>query len=152
MNIFDSGFICLTLCHCSYIFQHSPHNFIQYIEFSCVFVLFSSSPKDFHRENVTDLGTLKDNLSTKFRAKTIYLGTYVFEPSEDIFVTSKGIRIYAPSVKHPNEKTVLDIQKSEIVKIVSHFSQKSLITIYVLNTCSRYVRENLDMSKDNKCE
>lgn len=101
---------------------------------------------------MTDLSSSSDKSSTKFRAKTIYLGTYAFEPSEDVFVTSKGIRIYAPNVKHPNEKTVLDIQKSEIVKIVSHFSQKSLISIYVLNTCSRYVREQLEMSKDSKCE
>lgn len=156
MKIFVSGFIWLTLWKCFYIFRHSLHTNSFYTEnlifFLFFFVLSTSTSKDFNRENVTDLSTSSEKLSTKFRAKTIYLGTYAFEPTEDIFVTSKGIRIYAPSVKHPDEKTVLDIQKSEIVKIVSHFSRKSLISLYVLNTCSRYVRENLEMTKDSKCE
>lgn len=69
-------------------------------------------------------------------------------------VTNKGIRIVAPSVKDKNDKIVLDLQHSEIVKMITHFSkQLQIIFIYTKPSCARYVVEQLSMTLVNdKCK
>lgn len=112
--------------------------------------LLSIQFTDFIRENVTDLSDTNEKLTTKFTPEKVYLGTYIYQPTDDVVFTSKGLRLVAPHVKHPNEKIVMNIQKSEIVKVVCNFAQKSVLIIYVLNTCGKYVRESLEMSSDDQ--
>lgn len=77
------------------------------------------------------------------------MGTQFFQPTEDIVFTSKGLRLVAPHCKHPTKKIVLNIQKSEIVKLLCNFSQKSVLILRVLSTCGKYIRESLGMSTDS---
>lgn len=102
------------------------------------------------RENVIDLTNTNEKLMTKFKADRIYLGTYKYQTTEEVVITSKGLRLVAPHCKHPNDKTVLNIQKAEILKIVGNFDQKCILVFYVLNTCSKYIRESLEMSCDGE--
>lgn len=79
-------------------------------------------------------------------AKRILIGTHQFVPTEKVYFTSKGIRIIAPNVKRSEENVILDIQKNEVAKIVSHFQNpKCLLFIYTLNSCGAYIRESLEM-------
>jgi hypothetical protein len=65
-------------------------------------------------------------------------------------MTSKGIRIFAPSVENPKESIILDIQHSEIVKLVAHFSkQLSVMFLYTKPNCARYICEQLSFNKSN---
>lgn len=80
----------------------------------------------------------------------VYLGTYKYQPTEDVIITSKGIRLVAPNCKHPLEKTVLNIQKSEILKIICNFENKCILVLYVLNTCGKYIRDSLEMSSEDE--
>lgn len=112
--------------------------------------MFCSHFVDFIRENVLDLSDINDQLLAKFSAEKVYLGTYIYQPTEEVVVTSKGLRLVAPHCKHPSEKTILNIQKSEIAKVVCNFEQKSVLIIYVLNTCGKYIRESLEMSLDGQ--
>lgn len=111
---------------------------------------FSFQCTDFIRENVLDLSDVGEKLQAQFRGEKVYLGTHIFQPAEDIAFTSKGLRLVAPNCKHPTEKTVLNIQKSEIVKVVCNFSQKSVLILYVLNTCGKHIRESLEMSSESQ--
>jgi sentrin-specific protease 7 len=73
---------------------------------------------------------------------------------QQVDITSKGIRIIAPSVKDKNDKVILDIQHSEIVKMITHFSkQLQIIFLYTKPSCARYIVEQLSMTLVNdKCE
>lgn len=105
---------------------------------------------DLVRENVADCQDSVDKLCTTIVAKNIRIGSYRYEPKEKVVISYKGIRIIAPNVKRQSENVILDIQKSEIVKIVSHFA-KSLPTlfIYTVNSCGSYIRDSLEMSMSN---
>lgn len=106
---------------------------------------------DFLREDIDDLSDSTDKLIARFKADKITLGTYEFDVSDDILITEKGLRIVAPSTKHSVEKHSLNIQKSEIVKIVCQFGlKKSTLIVYVLNTCGKYIRERLEMALDSE--
>lgn len=108
----------------------------------------------FIREPVDDLNDIDDpaeRLAVKFKAKSVYLGTYSFEPIEEILLTSKGLRIPAPRVDNNSNIVQLDLQSSEIIKVALNLSIKSpTMILFVLNTCSQYVREELDMPIGNK--
>lgn len=108
---------------------------------------------DFVRENVADCQESVDKLCTTIVAKNIRIGSHRFEPTEKVVLSSKGIRIIAPNVKRPSENGILDIQKSEIVKIVCHLP-KALPTlfIYTVNSCGAYIRESLEMSLSSNDE
>lgn len=63
--------------------------------------------------------------------------------------TTKGIRIIAPSVKNPKESCVINIQSSEIVRVITHFSKQLFIVfVYTKPSCGVYVRESLEMTND----
>lgn len=92
-----------------------------------------------------------DKLIARFKADKIALGTYEFDAPDDVLITEKGLRIVAPSTRHPTEKHSLNIQKSEIVKIVCQFGpKKSTLIVYVLNTCGKYIRERLEMTLEGE--
>lgn len=99
---------------------------------------------------MVDLSDVNEKLLAQFTGEKVYLGTHIFQPTDDIVFTSKGLRLVAPHCKHPAEKIVLNIQKSEIVKVVCNFSQKSVLVLYVLNTCGKYIRECLEMSLESQ--
>lgn len=69
-------------------------------------------------------------------------------------ITSKGIRIVAPSLNNPKELIALNIQNSEIIKVVTHFTkQLHIIFLYTKPSCARYVAHQLQMTQENdKCE
>lgn len=80
----------------------------------------------------------------------VNIGTFQFNPTEPIVFTSKGIRIVANSVKSASEKCVINLMKHEIVKALCYFGEQnnetSVIILHVLNGCSEYVREAIEMS------
>lgn len=120
---------------------------IYYLIIYCLrFIIFLYLLSDFIRENVLDLMDSNEKLIAKFTADKVFLGTHIYQPTEEVVFTSKGLRLVAPHCKHPAEKTVLNIQKSEIVKVLCNFGVKSVLIIYVLNTCGKYIRESLEMS------
>lgn len=65
-------------------------------------------------------------------------------------ITNKGIRIAAPSVKNVKDTVILDLQHSEIVKLIVHFSkQLQIIFLYTKPSCARYIIEQLSMTLAN---
>lgn len=117
----------------------------RYFSYICRFPSISFA--DFVREKVTDLQNSIDKLYTNVMPKRILIGTHHYVPTEKVYFTSKGIRIFAPNVKNANEMVILDIQTNEVVKIVSHMQNpKCVFFIYTLNSCGAYVRESLDMT------
>jgi hypothetical protein len=135
-----------------------------YENFKISFILFS--PKnlflfpvsiildDFSRVDVCEFSSSESKISATFSCRTIRIGSYKFESKEQVSVTSKGIRIIAPSVKNMKELTVLNIQHSEIIKFVMHFTkQLQIIFIYTKPSCAKYIVNSLQMSQINdKCE
>lgn len=66
-----------------------------------------------------------------------------------VIFTTKGIRIIAPSVKNPKESCVINVQSSEIVRVITHFSKQLFIFfVYLKPSCGIYIRESLEMTND----
>jgi hypothetical protein len=93
-------------------------------------------------------------MSASFTCRTIRIGTHKFDSKEKVVMTTKGIRIVAPSVKNPKDISILNIQHSEIIKVVTHFSkQLHIIFLYTKPSCARYIAEQLSMTLVNdKCK
>ncbi|KAL7051210.1 hypothetical protein ACKWTF_004382 [Chironomus riparius] len=105
---------------------------------------------DFIRLDVTEFQEGEDKLETSLTCRTIRIGSYKFETKDPVAITSKGIKIVAPTVKDVNDITVLNIQNSEIVKLVIHFSkQLSIIIVYTKPSCGRFIVEQLQMTQVN---
>ncbi|XP_011293377.2 uncharacterized protein LOC101890437 isoform X1 [Musca domestica] len=102
---------------------------------------------DFKRGDITDLSNCSDKLSCTLPCKYIRLGTYCFEPPEQVVITSKGVRIVAPLESNPSETFPLHIHKQEVVKVIAHFSKTtdSMLCFYTLRTCAQYIRTSLKM-------
>ncbi|XP_073836301.1 sentrin-specific protease 6 veloren isoform X2 [Musca autumnalis] len=102
---------------------------------------------DFKRGDITDLANCSDKLSCTLPCKYIRLGTYCFEPPEQVVITSKGVRIVAPLESNPSETFPLHIHKQEVVKVIAHFSKTtdSMLCFYTLRTCAQYIRTSLKM-------
>lgn len=110
---------------------------------------FSFIP-DFVRKKITDTQNAVDKISTTFAVKTIRIGSYKFEPKEKVVFSSLGMRIIAPNTKRENENVILDIQKSEIVKIACHLSNSlAVLFIWATRDCGSYVRESLEMVRSS---
>ncbi|KAJ6643380.1 Sentrin-specific protease 7, partial [Pseudolycoriella hygida] len=106
------------------------------------------SPADFVRRKITDYHNAVDKIFTSFAVKIVNIGSYTFEPKEKVVISSIGIRIIAPNTKRQNENVILDIQKSEIVKIACHLnSPMNILFIWTSRSCGMFVRESLDMIK-----
>lgn len=101
------------------------------------------------RDNVVDAN---DMAAPKviLNIKTLHVGTYSFNPSENVVFTAKGIRIVAPHTTRPDEKIAINIQKSEIIKIIYNFSGTAVMFLYVLNSCGKYIRDSLGMDIASK--
>ena len=71
-----------------------------------------------------------------------------------VVISTKGIRIVAPSLKNPKDLIILNIQHEEIVKVVVHFSkQLHIVFLYTKPSCARYIVDQLQMSEtDDKCK
>lgn len=103
---------------------------------------------DFVRKKVTEDAV--DKISTTFAAKTIHIGSYKFEPKEKVIFSSIGMRIIAPNTKRETENVILDIQKSEIVKIVCHFGNSfAVLLIWTTRGCGLFVRDSLEMVRSS---
>lgn len=108
---------------------------------------------DFTRDDVTELKGVQNAISTTFRAKTIFLGTYRFDSQKDLVFTSRGIRMVVPNMKRPGEMVVLNIHRHEIVRMVYHFAAElSVMFMYVVSSCSKYVREEIEMGAECRGE
>lgn len=98
------------------------------------------------RENVADLKNTVDGLYTTLKCSTIRIGSLKYSTNENVVISSKGIRIVAPNTKNLSEKVVLNIQTSEIVKVIVNFEKnQGKISIFVLPSCGVFVRESLEM-------
>lgn len=85
--------------------------------------------------------------------RNIRIGTQKYDPSEKVIFSNRGCRIVAPSVKRADELVVLNIQLSEIVKLLYCFDKRlTVIFMFVLPSCAAYVRESLEMSANNQEE
>jgi hypothetical protein len=136
-------------------------------------VKYLSFTDDFVRERVTEFAEGEDKLMTSLTCRSIRIGSYKFESTEKVRcqficqtiishlfthskvdITNKGIRIIAPSVKNPKDIVALDIQHSEIVKLIVHFSkQLQIIFLYTKPSCAKFIVEELSMTKVNEqCE
>lgn len=116
----------------------------------CSFSTLNSVP-EFIRDDVANLDDVDNPAMASAGAKTIYLGTYRFEPHDDVLFTTRGIRFTAPSMKRLGESVVLNIHKHEICRTVYHFSsQCCVIFLYVLSSCSEYVRDEIGMEPNGK--
>lgn len=120
---------------------------------SCIWMPFAkcslftlNSVPEFTRDDVANLDDVDKPTMASFGAKIIYVGTYGFEPQDDVLFTSRGIRLTAPSMKRPGELVVLNIHKHEVIRTVYHFSSKCcVIFLYVMSSCSEYVRDEIGM-------
>ena len=67
-------------------------------------------------------------------------------------ITSKGIKIVASFEKNPKELIILDIQHSEIVRVVTDFTK--LVFLYTKPSCANYICERLQMTENSsdKCK
>ncbi|XP_023294312.2 uncharacterized protein LOC111677422 isoform X1 [Lucilia cuprina] len=106
---------------------------------------------DFTRGDVTDLTNCVDKMSCSLACKLIRFGTYRFEPTEQVIITSLGIRIVAPLETNPSELFALNIYKHEVVKIIAHFSKSSsansMLCFYTLRNCAQYIQKSLNMTE-----
>uniref|UniRef100_A0A336LNT8 CSON009158 protein n=1 Tax=Culicoides sonorensis TaxID=179676 RepID=A0A336LNT8_CULSO len=105
----------------------------------------NSIPADFCRHDVS--GGQKP---FEFVCRNIRIGTHKYDPTEKVTFSTRGCRIIAPSVTRPEELVVLNIQLSEIVKILYCFDKRlTCIFMFVLPSCGAYVRESLEMTLNN---
>ncbi|XP_063701082.1 uncharacterized protein LOC134831309 [Culicoides brevitarsis] len=99
-------------------------------------------PPDFCRHDVSG-----GQRPVEFTCRNIRIGTHKYDPSEKVVFSSRGCRLVAPSVKRPQELVILNIQLSEVVKLLYCFDKRlSVIFIYTLPSCGSYVRESLEMT------
>lgn len=106
---------------------------------------------DFTRDDVSELKDVKDAMMTSMRAKTIFLGTYRFDSQKELLFTSRGLRLTAPNMKRPSELVVLNIHRPEVVRMVYNFSPECcVIFMYVVSSCSKYVRDEIEMGSECK--
>lgn len=114
--------------------------------------LFPNSDS-FVRSNVEEFIEGERKIATSFSCSTIRIGTYKFDSKEKVVITSKGIKIVAPSLKDPNDLVVLNIQNSEIIKVIGHFSKNlHIIFLYTKPSCVRYINVQLQMTQNGKSE
>jgi transcriptional regulator CtsR len=121
------------------------------------------------RKDVTKFGDNERKDITSFHCQTIRIGSFKFDSKEkvrfvivmktinkvqnfvvqQVVITNRGIRIVAPEVTSKH-LILLDIQHSEIVKVVVHFSkQLNVIFLFTTPSCSRYIAEQSRMTESS---
>ncbi|XP_063379205.1 uncharacterized protein LOC134666031 isoform X1 [Cydia fagiglandana] len=81
--------------------------------------------------------------------RTIRIGSYKYTPKEKVTISSKGVKIVAPSLKDESRDVALQIQLKEVVRLLAHFSKGvPVIFLYTVNKCGIYIRKALDMTDE----
>uniref|UniRef100_A0AAG5DC81 Ubiquitin-like protease family profile domain-containing protein n=1 Tax=Anopheles atroparvus TaxID=41427 RepID=A0AAG5DC81_ANOAO len=102
--------------------------------------------RDKPRLDITDVKNLPDGQITQLDCSIIRIGSLKYDANEKVTLSSKGIRIVAPNVKRPTDYVSLDLQMSEIAKVLVHFSKAlNVLIVYTLPSCGAYVRKHLEM-------
>ncbi|CAH0749698.1 unnamed protein product [Diatraea saccharalis] len=87
---------------------------------------------------------------TSLNCRTIRIGSYRYTPKEKVYISSKGIKIVAPSLKNETKDVALQIQLKEVVRMLVHFGKGlPVIFLYTMSKCGAYIRRVLDMSEDS---
>ncbi|KAG7299477.1 hypothetical protein JYU34_016438 [Plutella xylostella] len=87
---------------------------------------------------------------TSFNCRTIRIGSYRYTPKEKIYISSKGIKIVAPSLKDESRDVALQIQLKEVVRILVHFGKGlPVIFLYTMSKCGVYIRKALEMTDES---
>ncbi|CRK87759.1 CLUMA_CG001548, isoform A [Clunio marinus] len=100
------------------------------------------------RKSVIGFDENQTKTSSTIFCRAICFGSYRIK-SEKVVLTSKGIQIVAPSSEN-KDLTVLNIQHSEIVKLVTSFGRPLIIFIYTKPSTARYIREQLKLSENSE--
>lgn len=67
-----------------------------------------------------------------------------------VYISNKGIKIVAPSLKNENKDVALQIQLKEVVRILVHFGKGlPVIFLYTMSKCGAYIRKALDMTEES---
>lgn len=67
-----------------------------------------------------------------------------------MYISSKGIKIVAPSLKDETKEIALQIQIREVVRLLVHFGKGlPVIFLYTMSICGNYIRKSLDMSDES---
>ncbi|XP_047986051.1 LOW QUALITY PROTEIN: uncharacterized protein LOC125226181 [Leguminivora glycinivorella] len=78
--------------------------------------------------------------------RTIRIGSYKYTPKEKVTISSKGVKIVAPSLKDESRDVALQIPLKDVVRLLAHFSKGvPVIFLYTVNKCGFYIRKTLDM-------
>ncbi|XP_026729265.1 uncharacterized protein LOC113494928 isoform X2 [Trichoplusia ni] len=87
---------------------------------------------------------------TALNCRTIRIGSYRYTPKEKVYISSKGIKIIAPSLKIESREVALQIQLKEVVRILVHFGKGlPVIFLYTMSKCGGYIRKALDMVEES---
>lgn len=66
--------------------------------------------------------------------------------SFQIYISQRGIKIVAPSLKNESKEVALQLHIKEIVRILVHFGKGlPVIFLYTTSKCGIYIRKTLDM-------
>lgn len=107
---------------------------------------------DIHFLVVTALDTMVNNQLVNILVyhiqQTFYKDLIYF--SLQVYISSKGIKIVAPSLKNESREVALQIQLKEVVRILVHFGKGlPVIFLYTMSKCGGYIRKVLDMSEES---
>ncbi|KOB73014.1 Sentrin/sumo-specific protease senp7 [Operophtera brumata] len=101
-----------------------------------------------NREEVNP--TNMQGFATSFNCRTIRIGSYRYTPKEKVFISARGIKIVAPSLKNESRDMALQISLKEVVRILVHFGKGlPVIFLYTMIRTGQYIRNSLDMVEDS---
>ncbi|CAG5040142.1 unnamed protein product [Parnassius apollo] len=107
-----------------------------------------NSRKDGSREEINP--SALQGIVTSLNCRTIRIGSYRYTPKEKVYISSKGIKIVAPSLKNESREVALQIQLKEVVRILVHFGKGlPVIFLYTMSKCGVYIRKALDMTEES---
>ncbi|CAB3221398.1 unnamed protein product [Arctia plantaginis] len=102
---------------------------------------------DCSREEIISHNSLQ---VTSLNCRTIRIGSYRYTPKEKVYISSKGMKIVAPSLKNELREVALMIQLKEVVRILVHFGKGlPVIFLYTMSKCGVYIRKALDMTDES---
>nr|XP_032510951.1 uncharacterized protein LOC116765553 isoform X5 [Danaus plexippus plexippus] len=82
--------------------------------------------------------------------RTIRIGSYRYSPKEKVHISSKGIKIVAPSLKNENRDVALQIPLKDVVRMLVHFGKGlPVIFLYTMNKCGVLIRKALEMMEES---
>lgn len=67
-----------------------------------------------------------------------------------VYISSKGFKIVAPSLKDEHKEVALQIQVREVVRVLVHYGKNlTVIFVYTMSVCGNYIRKCLDMTDES---